>query len=407
MPNQKVPTVLDLFCGAGGLTLGFQRAGFQCVGAMDWDNSAILTHLENFSSRASRIDLGAGNPNDLPHADVIVGGPPCQGFSSAGMRNSSDKRNDLVARFAQIVNALKPRAFVFENVEGFLTAADGRHVMALLRPLIASGYVIHARKVNAANFGVPQHRKRIIVIGGLGWEPSFPDATHTAFGAPGAALAGRSLPLSPTLDQALSGLPPAHARPPGDLQGHFFRALSGTDLLRAEALAPGQSMRDLPADLQHVSYQRRAFRRVRDGTPTERRGGAPTGIRRLKGDEPCKAITGGTRNEFLHPRENRPLTLRECARLQTFPDEFVFSGTLAQQAQLVGNAVPPLLAQAIAKSLFRDLIRLEPGRPKDSGMLLSFVATLSEGASPALKRVMESVRAEFDMKSDKHRKALS
>ena len=148
-------------------------------------------------------------------------------------------------------------------------------------------------------------------------------------------------------------------------------------------MKPGQTMRDLPKELWHDSYCRRAYRRVMDGTPTERRGGAPAGIRRLMPDAPSKAITGGALSEFLHPSEDRNLTLRECARIQTFPDDFAFRGTCAEQAQLIGNAVPPLLAAAIARSLAADLRAAKPNEGK--GQLLSFVPTLSKGMSPILE----------------------
>jgi DNA (cytosine-5)-methyltransferase 1 len=398
---EKSVTFLDLFCGAGGLTLGFERSGLRCVGAVDRDKSAVETHANNFTSPVKCLDISKATASDFPAASVIIGGPPCQGFSSAGMRQAEDSRNDLVAHFARLISELKPNAFVFENVEGFLTASDGHYVFALLRPLIACGYWIQFRKINAANYGVPQHRKRVIIIGGLMWEPTFPSATHSAYGAPGAKLAGRSLPPTPTLDQALSSLPPATFTQPGVPEGHFYRPLQGVDQARAYVLRPGQSMRDLPTDLQHSSFARRAFRRVKDGTPTEKRGGAPTGMRRLRADEPSKAVTGGARTEFLHPQEHRPLTLRECARLQTFPDDFTFSGTVSQQSQLIGNAVPPLLAEAIARNLLHDLQSNNytgtSAKCIGNGRLLSFVPTLSEGTSPALKRVIKAVRAEFDV----------
>lgn len=396
---KKEFTFLDLFCGAGGLSLGFERSGFRCVGAADWNKVAVETYSESFTSHIQHLDLSYATASDFPIADAVIGGPPCQGFSSAGMRQAEDVRNDLVAQFARLISELKPHAFVFENVEGFLTASEGHYVFALLRPLVACGYWIHVRKVNAANYGVPQHRKRVIVIGGRMWGPTFPNVTHSAFGAPGAKLAGLSLPPTPTLTQALDGLPPADLSQPGSPQGHYYRPLQGVDMARASALRPGQSMRDLPPDLQHISFVRRAFRRVQDGIPTERRGGAPTGVRRLRADEPSKAVTGGARAEFLHPQEHRPLTLRECARLQTFPDQFNFCGTVSQQSQLIGNAVPPLLAQAIAESLLHDLKHNDyagtPATFTGSGRLLSFVPTLSEGTSPALKRVINAIREEF------------
>jgi DNA (cytosine-5)-methyltransferase 1 len=152
-------------------------------------------------------------------------------------------------------------------------------------------------------------------------------------------------------------------------------------------------MRDLPEALWHESYKRRAFRRVMDGTPTEKRGGAPAGIRRLRADEPSKAITGGALRDFLHPTENRSLTIRECATLQTFPMDFKFWGNDGEKTQLIGNAVPPLLAEVIAQSLKDTLVRQPPQR--EGGALLSFEPTCSSGMSPALERVCQRVEARF------------
>lgn len=387
-------TFLDLFCGAGGLSSGFDTAGFQCALAIDHNRAAVETHRLNFASPAEQADVT--ELTDLPETTVIVGGPPCQGFSSAGMRAVGDARNTLVGWYANTIARLRPAAFVFENVEGFLTAEDGYHVFELLDPLIQAGYCVHVRKVNAANFGVPQHRKRVIAIGGLGWIPTFPEFTHTAYGAPGARLAARHLALTPTLEETLRDLPPASQEPPGEPSDHFAPRLVGVDLERAIRLKPGETMRDLPSDLWHESYRRRAFRRVMDGTPSEKRGGAPAGLRRLKPDEPSKAITGAARSEFLHPFENRNLTLRECARLQTFPDNFVFGGSIGERQQLIGNAVPPRLAYVLATTLRKDL---EAGQhtPALSGRLVSYIPTLSTGMSPALSAISERVESHFGL----------
>jgi DNA (cytosine-5)-methyltransferase 1 len=161
-------------------------------------------------------------------------------------------------------------------------------------------------------------------------------------------------------------------------------------------------MADLPEELWHDSYRKRAFRRVKDGTPTERRGGAPSGIRRLRPDEPSKAITGGSLRDFLHPKENRSLTIRECAILQTFPLTFQLFGSQADRIQLVGNAVPPLFAFAIAKCLKIDLERLSD-REEGPGELLSFVPTLSTGMSPALESITKQVQLRFLRKTMKER----
>lgn len=389
---EKPFTVVDLFCGAGGMSLGFRDAGFQLVQAVDCNEAALATYRRNLDDHAIAHDLA--EPLSLPTVTVVAGGPPCQGFSSAGLRKTGDIRNSLVSHFVQNVTALSPAAFVFENVEGFLTTDGGQHVFELLEPLVRFGYRIHLRKVNAANYGVPQHRKRVIAIGGLGWDPRFPGPTHSAFGAPGARRVSHHLPRTNTLAEALAGLGVPTCEPPGDPQGHYFRLLEGIDLERAMALKPGETMRDLPEALHHESYRRRAFRRVMDGTPTEQRGGAPAGIRRLSPDEPSKAITGGARSEFLHPSEHRSLTLRECARLQTFPDTFEFCGTGSEQGQLIGNAVPPRLAGAIAASLLIDL-QERSRRTSHQGALLSFVPTLADGLSPVLRRVTERVSDTF------------
>lgn len=384
-------TVLDLFCGAGGLSHGFVEVGFELKLALDHEPTAVETHKANFPScPASQGDV---MDSPLPKTDVIVGGPPCQGFSTAGRRQAEDERNSLVGWFAETIARLQPKAFMFENVEGFLTAEGGRRVLELLEPLVAAGYQIHLRKVNAANYGVPQHRKRVIGIGGLGWTPSFPEPTHSAFGAPGATLAARHLPMTPTLEEALAGLPPAATEPPGHPEDHWFVPLKGMDLTRALALKAGQTMRDLPTELWHESYRRRAFRRVQDGTPTERRGGAPAGMRRLRADAPSKAITSAARSEFLHPSENRYLTIRESARLQTFPDTFKFVGTVAERMQLIGNAVPVRLGQVFAASLRRDLEAAFERRGE--GRLVSFVPTLSDGMSPALDDITRRVAERF------------
>ena len=401
-PIKSGPTVVDLFSGCGGLSWGLEKNGFRITTGVDnWD-IALKTFKENHRhAQAVSADLamldGTGvaellelSPGTL---DVVVGGPPCQGFSSAGQRRRGDARNSLVGAFARFVAHLRPSVFVFENVEGFLTAEGGSRVVELLDPLVAAGYRIHLRKINAANFGVPQHRKRVIAIGALGWDPQYPEPTHSAYGAPGARLAGSHLPPTPTLGEALASLPPASKDGPGEPEDHYAAPLRGLDLKRAQALRPGQTMRDLPEAYWHDSYRRRAFRRVKDGTPTEKRGGAPAGLRRLRSDAPSKAITGAARNECIHPTEDRCLTVRECARLQTFPDDFTFFGTSAARMQLIGNAVPPVLATKIAEAV-QDSLR-SATVAAEPGALLSFIPTLSSGLSPALDRVARLVRTRF------------
>ena len=390
------PTVADLFCGAGGLSAGLRAAGCCIVYAADSDPAAIRSYRLNFPHTAALESLHWDSA--LPHADIVVGGPPCQGFSSAGKRNPSDARNSLVAVFAHLVARHRPQAFMFENVEGFLTGDGGKWVIDLLDPLVEAGYCIHMRKVNAANFGIPQHRKRVIALGGLGWNPGFPCVTHGAAGVPGALSVGRGLPACPSIQEALHGMPPAVPRKRGQGSGpvladHDFRAPRGTDAARVRALRPGQTMKDLPECLWHHTYRRRAHRRVMDGTPSERRGGAPAGLRRLAPSQPSKAITSGANSEFIHPTEDRPLTLRECARLQTFPDDFRFAGTLADRATLIANAVPPRLAKLFGEHLLAAMRRSESQAATPG--LKSFLVTNAAAMSPALKRTVDDVERRY------------
>ena len=387
-------TIVDLFSGCGGFSLGFENAGFEVVAAYDHWKPAVETYGMNFHHTAHRLELT--DHSVLPQAAVIVGGPPCQGFSSAGRRRTEDDRNTLVRVFAKLIARYQPLSFVFENVEGFLTQDHGRFVFDLLEPLVEAGYRIHLRKVNAAHYGVPQHRKRVLAIGGLGWDPPFPEPTRSALGAPGAQCANAShLPVTTALREALSGLPHANVRCNGeqDFFDHRYSPFSEADRHRAHLLKPGQNMRNLPEGLRHESYRKRAYRRVMDGTPSERRGGAPAGMRRLSMDEPSKAITGGTLRDFVHPTEDRPLTIRECARLQTFPDDFVFAGTQSEKIHMIGNAVPILLAQCIALTLKAGITSANPTQKR--GRLLSFVPTLADGMSPVLQAVSDEVHARF------------
>ncbi|MEM7533443.1 MAG: DNA cytosine methyltransferase [Chloroflexota bacterium] len=386
-------TFVDLFCGAGGLSLGFANAGFQCVQAIDHDKSAVATHNTNFKEKAVLAEIT--EQTDVEMTDVIVGGPPCQGFSSAGLRRSADERNTLVSVFAELIVQKQPQAFIFENVEGFLTTDKGNRVFDLLEPLIETGYRIHLQKINAANYSVPQHRKRVVAIGGLGWNPTFPEPISTAYGAPGASNAGSHLPRCPSLADALAYLPQPQSGPPGTPCGHFTRPVSDLDQERMKLLQPGQTMRDLPESLWHESYRRRANRRVKDGTPTEKRGGAPAGLRRLYATDPCKAITSGALSEFVHPTEDRYLTIRECARIQTFPDDFCFEGTQNQMVRQIGNAVPPRLAEIIASHLKSDLDSLESKPNFSEGALLSFVPTTSTGMSPVLQSLSNKIEEKY------------
>lgn len=390
---QRIYKVVDLFCGAGGLTVGLDAAGMDVAVASDFWRPAADTHRENFPDvpflEADIRDVAAA---DLAHycgseIDIVAGGPPCQGFSSAGARSTGDDRNTLVGRYAKLAVELEPLAVIFENVEGFLTAGGGGFVTDLLDPLIEAGYSVRLEKLNVANFGVPQLRKRVIGIATRGRVPASLEPTHSASGAPGAWRRGAGLPYTRTVEDAIGDFRPMSSDPLS-----VPRKPSSMERARINALRQGQTMRDLPEELQHASYNRRANRRVSDGMPTERRGGAPAGLRRLTAKEPSKAITSAAVREFVHPFEQRMITLREAALLQTFPSDFKFAGNKAQVATMIGNAIPPVFAEALGEAVLRTLAQPEG---EAVGRLTGFIVTRAEAMSPALARTVALVERRY------------
>jgi DNA (cytosine-5)-methyltransferase 1 len=403
------PAAISLFAGAGGCSLGFQQAGYDIRFATDIDADVMESYRRNFGDAhcetadireldvepvLERIGL---EPGEL---DILLGGPPCQGFSSAGMKSSDDPRNLLLRHYVRLLEGFRPKWFVMENVEGFLTNAGGLHIRDAVEMFLGAGYSVNIEKVYAQGHGVPQRRKRVLIVGNrLGQDFLFPE--------PVTGFSGNIFRKADvTFRTATSDLPPAaqdaqlaldYGGPPHNplqaylrgrartLTDHYAPALTPIQCARVRGLRPGQTMKDLSEDLQHESFRRRAFRRVMDGTALEKRGGAPSGLKRLFANEPSLTITSAATREFVHPSEDRLLTLRECARLQTFPDRFLFTGSAASRIQQIGNAIPPLLARRIAEHIAQNY-GFKSGSQGAARPSLRFSLTRSEGISPALAR---------------------
>lgn len=405
------PKTIALFCGAGGLSLGFKRAGFDIVFATDKNRDAIASYKAYFpQTEVHEHDIRELHAASLPSGiDVLLGGPPCQGFSSAGQKFWDDARNKLLTEYVRILDALKPKWFLMENVEGLLTAWGGQYICEAVKAFLSLGYNVTLEKVYAHAYGIPQRRKRVVLVGNrLGHIFQFPPQSHNVSGA----IFRKS---ETTMEDAVSDLPdatteaehdlPYDCPPQNELQAllrggqhlvsqHFYFRQGSEQQRRINMLRAGQTMKDLPPELQHDSFRRRANRRVRDGTPTERRGGAPSGIKRLIADEPALTITGAAMREFIHPSKNRPLSLRECARLQTFPDNFRFVGAPASCLQQIANAVPPLLAEVIGRQIVDEYglgVVYEPKHPH-----LQFRLTQSNGMSPALRKTEQMLKELID-----------
>ena len=402
------PKAISLFCGAGGCSLGFKRAGYEIIYALDIDPKAIDTYRANFpDSIAEQQDI-----NDIDfkgllqrfgissgELDILIGGPPCQGFSTAGTRFWDDPRNHLLRSYVRGLEIIKPKWFLMENVEGLLTSNKGIYVTEAVKAFVRLGYKVRLEKVYAQEFGIPQRRKRVIIVGNsLGLDFKFP--------SPMVPVTGRIFRNSDlNIAQAIDDLPapttkqgqvlrydiPTNTEIATKLRGgasrvydHEYLEPKGLQRERIIALCSGQTMKDLPEHLHHGSFRKRANRRVADGTPTEKRGGSPSGLKRLVASEPSLTITSAATREFVHPTQNRTLTARECARIQTFPDTFEFCGANSDKIRQIGNAIPPDLAFQFAMHISESYGFESQARSK--GQLLGFNLTKATAMSPALMK---------------------
>jgi len=342
-----IPTALDLFCGAGGMTRGALDAGFGVVAGVDNWIPAVRTHKANFPHQTLAADLTSATsafllkstglePGEL---DLLAGGPPCQGFSVQRIGGDLDARNDLVLRFGQHVAALQPRLFCMENVTGLLGKRGKPYLSRFLAVVEAAGYRVDVRRIDAADFGLPQHRRRVLVFGARHDVPRF-----------SGPLASDPPPRM-SVWEAIGDLPnpPTDLTPtPGD-RLHRRTRLSELNQRRMDLIPPGGGFEDLPEELRVACH---------------RAGAARIGHRQVYGrlypDRPAATITARfdsfTRGRFGHPRTPRNITLREGARLQGFQDDHVFLGTQEEVAALIGNAVPPPLAHAICEAAHRHLL---------------------------------------------------
>ena len=349
-------TAIDLFAGCGGLSRGFMDAQYEILVGVDNDDAALKTFKRNHGNAvALNADLSQPETFDVidntvngRKIDIIIAGPPCQGFSLTGPRNFDDKRNKLYLAVIEAVKRYEPKAFVIENVPGMATLYNGEVKDEVVRRLSELGYKVKPEVLCAADFGVPQMRKRLVFMG-----------VHTDIGVPDFPEPILTPDKYVTCSQALSDLP---SREPceGDLD--WF----GTEIDRytSEALTAYQrEMRGNCTELyNHVATKHKQFvidtiAQVPEGCNYK---SLPAGVgesrkfneawTRYHSDKPSKTIDTGHRNHF-HYKYNRVPTIRENARLQSFTDDFVFIGTKTQQNRQVGNAVPPLLGYHLGLKL--------------------------------------------------------
>ncbi len=354
------PTVIDLFAGCGGVTVGFRDAGFEPVKAVEWNLHAASTYAANFGEDHMFWGDIADFRDDIPHADVVVGGPPCQGFSSLGARDPEDPRNRLWREYVRVVAAAEPQIFVIENVERFRNSAE----FGLLQDEVADGdlkhYLLEPAVLLAADYGVPQRRPRTIIVGSRVGKPRLPDASHgdddlfhpqwldvrSAIG---------EVPWWPETTE----LPVATEQffgetVPGVFKGldiHIGRNPWPESIQRYDHVPPGGGRFNLPEHLQFDCWRKK---------PT----GTTDVMGRMRWDRPSLTIRTEffkpEKGQYLHPqwdehdetlKVNRPITHLEAALLQTFPEDYLWCGSKIEIARQIGNAVPCRLAYKIALSV--------------------------------------------------------
>lgn len=348
------PRVIDLFAGVGGLSLGFEKKGFDVVLANEYDASIATSYIANHKN--TKMIVGDITSLDLEDTfgklagtiDVVIGGPPCQGFSQKGQRKTiHDERNFLFKYYVSVVELVKPKYFVMENVPNLLTAEGGyfRHEIEELFNKL--GYSLEYGVLNASDYGVPQNRRRAVIIGKLdGDAPKLPvpkrnnvtiwdaisDLAYLESGE-GSEEQEYKYPAESDYEKMLR-------KDSSKLFNHIATKHSPLALERLALIPPNAGREVLPEE--HLTKS------IYSGTWT-----------RMKKDEISVTITTRfdtpSSGKFTHPFLNRAITVREAARIQSFPDNFRFVGNKGSQMKQVGNAVPPLLAAAIAEVIMNDI----------------------------------------------------
>lgn len=339
---------IDLFSGAGGMSLGAKMAGIDVQVVVENDKYAAETYLSNHQPKVGffECDIRQFTPVPLMEGDkpvVLFGGPPCQGFSTSNQRNrnSHNPNNWLFQEYLRVVEHYKPDWVVFENVRGILETEQGTFVDKIVQRLNSLGYSVSSQVLQASEYGVPQNRSRFFAVGSLHGKafqfpkPSFSDpisVKEALSGLPklenGASQCYREYSSAPESDYSI-----AMTSEEKGCHNHIVTKNNGTVIERYKHVPQGGNWENIPQDLMQ-NYKDRSR--------------CHTGIyRRLKADSPSVVIGNYRKNMLIHPYENRGLSVREAARIQSFPDWFKFRGSIGFQQQQVGNAVPPLLAKAI------------------------------------------------------------
>lgn len=322
-------TYIDLFSGSGGFSLGFDKKGFQNIFSIDIEPSFCETYKYNFPNHnliekdiCQLSDEEIKYLKEVEDVDVVIGGPPCQGFSIAGnigRKFIEDPRNKLFKEFVRVVKVVNPKFFVMENVARLYNHNKGETRKEIINDFEKLGYKVECKILNSASFGVPQIRKRIIFIGSrFNHKIEFPEKTTE-----------KHL----TVKEAIHNYPSLLAGEESIIPNHVAMAHSEQMLEKMSYISDGGNRDEIPVNIRPKTGDVRKYIRY-------------------KSDKPSVCVTGDMRKIF-HYEQNRALTVRELAKLQSYPDDFIFKGTKISQQQQVGNSVPPKMAEAIASAIIK------------------------------------------------------
>lgn len=330
MKKTSQPNAIDLFAGAGGLSLGLRQAGWNIVAACEYDTSAADTYRKNFGLEKTFGDVREVSWTPYKgKVELLAGGPPCQPFSVAGNQRASGDERDMLPEFVRAVREIQPSVFLMENVAGLVTGRNLPYLQGKIEELEALGYGVSFKVLNASDYGVPQHRKRVIVLGSRSGIPRHPEPTHD--GVSQKRVSARSALIDTPTDapnRAITTYAKVPVLRPSPWAGMLVNG-GGRPINLDEpsqtipASAGGNRTHILDEDGVLLKYHSHL----------------------MKGGKVRTGLVQGVRR----------LTLRESARLQSFPDDFCFLGERSAQYRQVGNAVPPLLAKALGLSLLKSL----------------------------------------------------
>ena len=341
-------SVSDFFCGCGGLSQGFKEAGFSIKTGIDFNKSFLETYAHNFpGTKVLNLDLGNNEfLKQISYTDIIIGGPPCQGFSLTGPRNIDDPRNQLYLSMFKTLTEIKPKAFLIENVRGLMTMWDGQVFKAIIKKFESAGYNVSFQLINSADYGIPQVRHRVFIVGIKKELQKVYEFPKKEFKKDDYISCEEAIGNVPNLEKQLKLTDISYNVKPitayqkyvmdsNKLYNHIATAHKDFVKKVISLVPEGGNHKDLPKGIGESRKFNEAWTRYHS-------------------KKPSKTIDTGHRNHF-HYKWNRVPTIRENARLQSFKDSFRFLGTRTSQNAQVGNAVPPLLAYKIAKQLKKYL----------------------------------------------------